>query len=59
MGLDSATFWGKGTEVPLLSRDVQGTGRAGTAKIRDGISRDSQNPGQDAGQNGTQQIRTF
>ena len=34
-------------------------GRAGTAKIRDGTGWDSQNPGQDAGQNGTEQKRTF
>ena len=33
--------------------------RAGTAKIRDGTCPDSQNPGQDAGQNGTEQKRTF
>ena len=26
---------------------------------RDGTGRDSQNPGRDAGQNGTKQIRTF
>ena len=34
------------------------TGRAGTAKIRDGTGRDTQNPGQDAGQNGTEQKRS-
>ena len=44
MGLDSATFWGKGTEVPSLSRDkgttgqapTLATGRAGTAKFGTG-----------------------
>ena len=36
-----------------------GKGRAGTAKIRDGTGRDSQNPGWDAGQNKTEQKRTF
>ena len=36
-----------------------GTGRAGTAKIWDGTGRDSQNPGRDAGQNGTEQKRMF
>ena len=33
------------------------TGQAGTAKIQDGTGRDSQNPGRDAGQNGTEQKR--
>ena len=28
MGLDSATFWGKGTEVPSLSWDKGTTGQA-------------------------------
>ena len=41
------------------SKSCHGTGRAGTAKIRDGTGRDSQNPGRDAGQNGTEQKRTF
>ena len=36
-----------------------GTGQAGTAKIRDGTGWDSQKPGRDAGQNGTEQKRTF
>ena len=36
-----------------------GTSRAGTAKIRDGTGRDSENPGRDAGQNGTGQKRMF
>ena len=35
-----------------------GTGRAGTVKIQDGTGRDNQNPGQDAGQNGTEQKRS-
>ena len=50
-GQDSATFRNKGTEVPSLSRDK--------LKIlpRDGTGRDSQNPEQDAGQNGTEQKR--
>ena len=34
-------------------------GRAMTAKIWDGTGRDSKNPGRDAGQNGTEQKRTF
>ena len=64
-GRDSATFWDKGTEVSSLSRD-KGTmgqaknltkGRDGTVKIQDGTDRDNQNPGQDAGQNGTEQKR--
>ena len=66
-GRDSATFQDNGTEVFSLSRDKGTTGqaknltkgRAGTAKIRDGTGRDSQNPGRDAGQNGTEQKRTF
>ena len=41
------------------SKSCQGTGRAGTAKIRDGTGRDSQNAGRDAGQDGTEQKRTF
>ena len=41
------------------SKSCQGTGRAGTAKTGDGTGRDSQNPGRDAGQNGTEQNRTF
>ena len=31
----------------------------GTAKIQEGTGRDSQNPERDAGQNGTEQERTF
>ena len=51
-GRDSETFWDNGTEVPSLSRDK--------LKIlpRDGTGRDSQIPGWDAGQNGTEQKRT-
>ena len=41
------------------SKSCQGTGRAGTAKTWDGTGRDSQNPGRDAGQNGTEQKRMF
>ena len=57
-----------GTEVPSLSRDKGTTGQAqNLAKGRDGPGqlksgtgqRDSQNPGRDAGQNGTEQKRTF
>ena len=40
-------------------KSCQGTGRIGTAKIRDGTGRDNQKPGRDAGQNGTEQKRTF
>ena len=54
----------KGKEFPSLSRDngtssksCHGTGRAGTAKIRDGTGQDSENPGRDARQNGTEQKR--
>ena len=32
---------------------------SGTSKIRDGTGRDSQNPGRDAGQNGTEHKRIF
>ena len=64
---DKATFRDKGTEVSSLSWDKGttgqaqnlGKGRAGTAKIWDGTGRDSQNPGRDAGQNGTEQKRMF
>ena len=67
MGRDSATFRDKGTKVPSLSRDKGTTGQAkNLAKGRNepgqpksGTGRDSQNPGWDAGQNGTKQIRTF
>ena len=64
---DSTTFRDNGTEVSSLSRDKGTTGqaqnlakgRAGTAKTWDGTGRDSQNPGRDAGQNGTEQKRMF
>ena len=66
-GQDSATFWDKGTEVPSLSRGKGTTGQAkNIAKGWDGpeqpnfrMGRDSQNLGRDAGQNGTEQKRTF
>ena len=54
-GRDSTTFRDNGTS----SKSYQGTGRAGTAKIWDRTGRDSQNPGRDAGQNGTEQKRMF
>ena len=37
------------------SKSCHGTGRSGTAKIRDGTVRDSQTLGRDTGQNGTEQ----
>jgi hypothetical protein len=66
-GRDSATFRDNGTEVPSLSRDKGTTGQAkNLAKGRDGpgqpkfrTGRDSQNAGRDAGQNRTEQKRTF
>ena len=66
-GRDSETFQDNGTEVPSLSRDKGKTGQAknlakgrvGTAKIWDRMGWDSQKPGRDAGQNGTEQKRTF
>jgi hypothetical protein len=66
-GWDSATFRVKETEVSTLSRDKGTTGKAkNLAKGRDGsgqpkfgTGRDSQNWGQDAGQNRTEQKRTF
>ena len=67
MGRDSATIWDNGTEVPSLSRD-KGTmgqaknltkGRDGPGQPKFGTGRDSQNPGRDAGQNGTEQKRMF
>ena len=66
-GWDSATFWDKGTGVSSLSWDKGTTGQAkNLAKGRDGpgqpkfgTGRDSQNPVRDAGQNGTEQKRTF
>ena len=52
MGRESATFWDKGTtgQAKNLAK-----GRDGIAKIWDWMDRDSQNPGRDAGQNGTEQ----
>ena len=47
---------GQRDKLKILPRDG---GQAGTAKIRDGKGRDSKNPGRDAGQNGTEQKRTF
>ena len=71
-GRDSATFRDSGTAKTFLSRDKGTTGQKflycpGTKgqrdklKIlpRDGTGRDSQNPGRDAGQNGTEQKRMF
>ena len=66
-GRDSATFWDKGTEVPALSRYKGTTGQAkklakgwdGLGQPKFGTGRDSQNPGRDTGQNGTEQKRTF
>ena len=57
----------KGTEVPSLSRDKGTTGQApnlATGRDRPGQpkfekGRDTQNPGQDAGQNGTEQKKMF
>ena len=57
----------KGTEVPSLSRDRGTTGQAkNLAKGRDGprqpksgTGRDSQNPGRDVGQNGTELKKMF
>ena len=48
---------GQRDKLEILPRDR--TGRAGTAKIRDGMDQDSQKPGQDKGQNGTEQKRMF
>jgi hypothetical protein len=66
-GQDSATLRDKGTEVASLSRDKGTTGQAknlakgqdGPGQPKFGTGRDSQNPGRDAGQNGTEQKRTF
>ena len=66
-GQDSATFRDKRSFFIVLGQRGKGTskkscqemGRDGTAKIGDGTGRDSQNPGRDAGQNGTEQKRTF
>ena len=52
-----AKILAKGGERPGQTKF--GTGRAGTAKIRDGTGWDSQKPGRDVGQNGTEQKRTF
>ena len=60
----------KGTEIPSLSRDKGtmgqaqnltklGSGWARTVKIWDGTGGDSQKPGRDVGQNGTEQKREF
>ena len=51
-GRGRATFRDKGTKVPSLS---QSKGQQDKLEIlpRDGTSRDSQNPGRDTGQNGT------
>ena len=75
MGRDSETFRDKGTEVLSLSRDkgttgqaknlakrrdgLGVTGRAGTANIKDGTGRNSQNLGRDTVQDGTEQKRKF
>ena len=64
---DSATFRDIRKEVSSLSWDKGTTGQAkNLAKGRDGpgqpkfgTGRDSQNPVRDAGQNGTEQKRTF
>ena len=45
----------KGTSL----KSCQGTGRAEGAKCWDETGRDSQNPGRDAGQDGTEQKRMF
>jgi hypothetical protein len=66
-GRDSATFRDNGTEVSSLSRDKGTTGQAknltkgrdGPGQPKFGTGQDSQNPGRDAGQNGTEQKRTF
>ena len=64
-GRDSATFRDKGTEVSSLSRDKGTTGQAknlprdGTGMYSQNSGRVSQNPGRDAGQNGTEQKRIF
>ena len=71
-GRDSATFRDSGTGKTFLSRDkgtpgqkflhCPGTkGQWDKLKIlpRDGTGRDSENPGRDAGQNGTGQKRMF
>ena len=66
-GRDSETFRDNGTDIPSLSLDKGTTGQAkNLAKGRDrsgqpksGTGRDSQKPGRDAGQNGTEQERTF
>ena len=61
-GTGQSNFSGQRTKVSSLSQDKGTIGqaknftkeRAGTAKIWDGTGRDSQNPGQDTGQNGTE-----
>ena len=52
MGRDSTTFRDSGTEVSSLSRDKGTSSKSGTG-------RDSQNPGRDGGQNGTEQKKMF
>ena len=66
-GRDSETFRDNGTEVPSLSRDKGTTGQAknlakgreGSGQPKSSTGRDSQKPGRDAGQNGTEQKSTF
>ena len=66
-GRDSTTFRDNGTEVSSLSRDKGTTGQAqnltkgrdGPGQLKSGTGRDSQNPGRDAGQNGTEQKKMF
>ena len=49
-GRDSATFWDKGTEVPLLSRDKGTTGQAqNLAKGRDGPGQPKSGTGRGTG----------
>ena len=56
MGRESATFWDKGTTGQAKNF---AKGRDGIAKIWDWMDWDSQNPGRDAGQNGTEQKQMF
>ena len=58
MGRDSATCWDKGT-MEQAKKSCQGTGRARTAKIRDGTGWNCKYLERDVGQNGTEQKRTF
>ena len=51
-GLDSASFWDKGTEVPSLSLDKETMGQA--QNISKGRAKTAcQNLGRDAGRDGT------